>query len=194
MRLRAITLCCVALAAFVPAARADEVTDQINEALAAYQKKDMATALAALDAAANLMRQARGDAFKTVLPKPLPGWTAEDAEVNVVAAAIMGGGITASRKYRKDDQQVEVEIIADSPIVQSMSAVLNSPLMAMSGASQVVIGGRRMAYMKDDNAYVTMIADRVLVKISASHGVPDEALRGYVAAMDFTAVEKLVRQ
>jgi len=193
MRLRAALLCCLILAPELPA-RADDVTDQINEATAAYQKKDLATALAALDAAANLLRQARGEQFKAVLPKPLPGWTAEDADVNVAAATVMGGGIAASRKYQKGDDQVTVELMADGPIVASMAALLNSPMMAMGGARQVVIGGRRMAFMKDENAYLSMVADRVLVKISANRGMPDEALRAYVAATDFTAIEKLVRQ
>ena len=193
MRVRAALLCCLFLTPS-PVARADEITDQISEATAAYQKKDLATALAALDAAANLLRQARGDLFKTALPRPLPGWTAEDAEVNVAAAAVMGGGITASRKYQKGDDQVTVELMADGPIVASMAALLSSPVLAMGGARQVVISGRRMAYMKDDNAYLSMVADRVLVKIGANRGVPDEALRAYVAATDFAAIDKLVRQ
>jgi hypothetical protein len=193
MRVRAALLCCLFLTPS-PGAHADEITDQINEATAAYQKKDLATALAALDAAANLLRQARGDLFKTALPRPLPGWAAEDAEVNVAAAAVMGGGITASRKYQKGDDQITVELMADGPIVASMAALLSSPVLAMGGARQVVISGRRMAYMKDDNAYLSMVADRVLVKISANRGVPDEALRAYVAATDFAAIDKLARQ
>jgi len=192
MRLPAILLCCFLLVA--PGARADEVTDQINEALAAYQKKDMQTALAALDAAANLLRQARGDAFKALLPKPLAGWTAEEAEVSVIGAVVLGGGITASRKYRKGDASVSVEIIADSPMVQGMAAMLSSPIIAMGGARQMVVGGRRITYMKDDNAYMTMAADRALVKISGEHGVADETLRAYVSAIDFAGIEKLMRQ
>ena len=45
-------------------ARADDVTDQINEALKAYQNHDTQTAVAALDGAANLLRQARAEGLK----------------------------------------------------------------------------------------------------------------------------------
>ena len=49
-------------------ARADDVTDQINEALKAYRSHDTQTAIAALDAAANLLRQSRADGLKKLLP------------------------------------------------------------------------------------------------------------------------------
>ncbi len=67
-----------ALLVAVPAAavRADDVKDQINEALKAYEKKDLATATAALEAALGLMRQAKAENWKTVMPEPLPGWKA----------------------------------------------------------------------------------------------------------------------
>src|SRR5690348_7767903 len=113
MRLHHWAAACVLIAAGVPVARADDVADQINEALKAYQNHDAQTAIAALDAAANLLRQVRADALKKLLPPPLSGWTADDAEGSAVGAAMLGGGTTASRKYHNGDQQVEVEILAD---------------------------------------------------------------------------------
>src|ERR1700734_2557480 len=77
--------------------RADDVTDQINEALKAYQNHDTQTAVAALVAAANLLRQSRADALKKLLPPVPSGWTADNAETSAVGAAMLGGGITASR-------------------------------------------------------------------------------------------------
>ena len=59
--------------ALVPGARADDVTDQINEALKAYQNHDTQTAIAALDAAANLLRQARAESLKKLLPPHAAG-------------------------------------------------------------------------------------------------------------------------
>ena len=34
------------------------------------------------------------------------------------ASAMLGGGITASRAYHNGDQRVEVQIVADSPMLQ----------------------------------------------------------------------------
>ena len=58
----AVLLFCIAT---VSAAHADDVTDQINEALQAYQNHDTQTAITALDAASNLLRQSRADGLKT---------------------------------------------------------------------------------------------------------------------------------
>jgi hypothetical protein len=54
----AVLLCCIAT---VSGAHADDVIDQINEALQAYQNHDTQTAITALDAASNLLRQSRAD-------------------------------------------------------------------------------------------------------------------------------------
>src|SRR5690348_17909781 len=99
-------------------ALADDVTDQINEALKAYQNHDTQGAIAALDAAENLVREARADALKNLLPPVPAGWSADNAESTAVGVAMMGGGTTASRVYHLEAQQVEVQIMGDSPMLQ----------------------------------------------------------------------------
>src|SRR3954462_2560148 len=44
-------------------ARADDITGQINEALSAYARKDIPTAIAGLEAALNMLRQSRADLY-----------------------------------------------------------------------------------------------------------------------------------
>src|SRR3954447_2068504 len=77
-------------------AHADDVTDQINEALKAYQNHDTQTAIAALDAADNLLRQSRAEGLKKLLPPVPTGWTADAAASSAVGVAMFGGGTTAS--------------------------------------------------------------------------------------------------
>ncbi len=179
--------------ATVSTARADDVTDQINEALKAYQNHDTPTAIAALDAAANLLRQSRADALKKVLPQPPAGWTADDAEASAVGAAMLGGGITASRTYHNGSQQVEVEIMADSPMLQGMAVLLSSPFAAAGGMKTVVLGGRRLSYTENDNSYVTLVAEKVIVKISGGKETPDPTMKSFIGAIDFAAIEKTAR-
>jgi hypothetical protein len=174
-----------------PGVRADDVTDQINEALKAHQNHDTQTAIAALDAAANLLRQSRAEGLKKLLPAVPPGWTADDAESTAVGAAMLGGGNTASRTYHNGNQRVEVQIIADSPMLQGMAALLNSPLAAMGGMKTVVVGGRRMSYTDNDNSYMTLVADKVIVKVEGSKDTPDPTLKSFIGAIDFSAIEKL---
>ena len=177
-------------AAIASAARADDVTDQINEALKAYQNHDTQTAIAALDAATNLLRQSRADGLKRLLPQPPPGWTADAAESTAVSVAMLGGGVTASRAYHNGNQRVEVQIVADSPMLQTVAALISSPLGALGGMKTLVIGGRRYSYNETENSYITLIADKVIVRIDGNSAAPEPTLRSFLNLLDFAAIEK----
>jgi hypothetical protein len=193
MRLRQGIAALLLIAAAASGARADDVTDQINEALKAYQNHDTQTAMAALDAASNLLRQGRAEGLKKLLPAVPPGWTADNSESTAVGAAMLGGGTTASRTYHNGSQRVEVQIMADSPMLQGMAALLNSPLAAMGGMKTVVVSGRRMSYNDSDNSYMTLVADKVIVKIDGNKDTPEPTLKSFIGAIDFAAIEKLAR-
>ena len=180
------------LAAAGSTARADAVTDQINQALAAYGKKDLKGAATALDSAATLIRQQEAALWKAVLPAALPGWTAQQPEGSAVAPALFGGGVTVSRKYQKGAAVVTVSIIANSPMVQAMAGFMSSSFGAMLGGSQfVVIDGHRLLYSKSENSYQTLVGHAVLVKVEGNPATDDAALRQYLHAVDFTAVKRL---
>jgi hypothetical protein len=182
------------LVAIAPAsvAWADDVTDQINEAVSAYGKRDLPTAIAALEAALNLMRQSRADAYSALLPAAPPGWTADKAETISAGVAMVGGGTGATRKYRKGDAEVTVSILADSPLLQAMSALASSGLAAIGGMRTEIVNGRRTLYMKDDGALTTFVGDRVLVRVEGKDQTED-TLKQFLTAVDFAAVEKASR-
>jgi hypothetical protein len=177
--------------ALVPGARADDVTDQINEALKAYQNHDTQTAIAALDAAANLLRQARAESLKKLLPPTPPGWSADEAQSTTVGVAMLGGGITASRAYHNGNQRVEVQIVTDSPVLQGLGALIGSPLATIGGMKTAVIGGRRMSYTESDHSYMTVVADKVIVRLEGNADTPDATLKSFIGAIDFTGIERL---
>jgi hypothetical protein len=83
-----------------------------------------------------------------------------------------------------------VSILADSPLLQAMSALASSGLAAMTGARTEIVNGRRTLYMKDDGAYNSFIGDRILVRVEGK-GVPEEILKRFLTAVDFAAVEKV---
>ena len=136
------------------------------------------------------MRQSRADGLKKLLPPPPPGWTADAAESSAVSVAMLGGGITASRAYHNGDQRVEVQLVADSPMLQGMAALIGSPLAAVAGMKTVMIGGRRMSYTEIDHSYMTLVADKVIVKIEGNSDTPDPTLKSFIGAIDFAAIEK----
>jgi hypothetical protein len=188
-KLKSVALGCALVLATASGSFADDVTDQIDEALKAYQKKDYATATAALDAAANLIRQSKAETAKSLLPEPLSGWTAGDAEATAMGAGMMGGGTSVSRQYHKGDEQVEITLLSDSPMLQAMAMMFSG---AMSGPDNklVVIDGRKMSYSKSENAYQTVVANKTLVKVAGSEGVDDKTLRQYLKAVKFAEIEK----
>jgi hypothetical protein len=169
---------------------ADDVTDQINEALKAYAKKDFTTATTALEAASNLIRQMRAEAWTAVLPDALPGWTASDPENSTLGQAMFGGGTSVSRKYGRGDDTVDISLITDSPMLQGLGALLGAGLLTGTDNKLVIIDGRKVTYTKSDNSYQTMVAGKVLVKVEGSKGVDDQTLRAYLKAIKFDSIEK----
>lgn len=172
-------------------ARADEVTDQIDEAVKAYHKKDYATAGAALDAASKLIRQLRADDLAKLLPDPLDGWKADDAEKTSMGAALLGGATTVVRHYHKGNQSVEVNVTTDSPMVQGMGALLGSALMAGGDNKLVILDGRKLTYTKSDNSYQCLIGGKALVKVSGDPSVDDATLKAYWKGTKLDELEKL---
>lgn len=104
---------------------------------------------------------------------------------------MLGGGITASRVYHDVGQRVEVSIMANSPMLQGMAALLSSAFAAAGGMTTVVIDGRRMSYTDNDNTYMTLVADKMIVKVEGGKDTPDPTLRSFIGAIDFAALEKL---
>jgi hypothetical protein len=190
VNVRILLVALLAVATPLSLARADDVTDQIHEALTAYGKKDLPTAIAGLQAALNLLRQMRADVYGSLLPAPPQGWTADNVETIAAGLAMAGGGTGASRKYHKGDAEVTVSILADSPLLQAMSALASSGLAALTGARTEIVNGRRTLYMKEDGAYTSFIGDRVLVRVEGKDQ-PEDTLKRFLAAVNFDAVEKV---
>jgi hypothetical protein len=188
MNTRVLTLSLLIATTALPA-RADDITDQINEALSAYDRKDMPTAISGLEAALNMIRQNRADAYGALLPPPPTGWTAEAVETISAGMAMAGVGISASRKYHRGSDTVTVSILVDSPLLQAMSTIAASGIAAMSGIRTQIVNGRRTLYMKDDGAYTTFVGDRVLVRVEGK-GLPEDLLKQFLTAVDFAAVEQ----
>jgi hypothetical protein len=189
MNIRVLLMSLLIVAAPLLPARADDVTDQIHEALTAYDKKDYPTAIAGMQAALNLLQQMRADVYGSLLPAAMDGWTADKVETISAGLAMAGGGTGATRKYHKGGAEVTVSILADSPLLSALSALASSGLAAMTGARTEIVNGHRTLYMQDDGALTSFIGDRILVRVEAK-GQPEGTLKQFLTAVDFAAVEK----
>ncbi len=169
---------------------ADDFTDQLDRARSAYGNHDLRGAQKSLDNAENLLRQQRLTQWKAVLPDALDGWKAEDIEGTAAAMAMLGGGVSISRRYRKDSSSVTIELIADSPIVTSVAGMFK--MFAAMGAETFMVGNQNAVYRKDDHSVTAIVADKALVTVKGQNASEDD-LKAYFKSIRLAEIEKLVK-
>jgi hypothetical protein len=175
---------------FAPRAWADDFSTQLQNAETAYGKHDLRGAQKALDTAEGLLRQQRLVQWKTVLPEALDGWKAEDVQGAAAAMAMLGGGVSVSRRYRHDRADVTIEIVADSPIVTSVAGVIK--MLTVIGGETRVVDGHTAVYRKDDHSLMAIIADKALITVKGQNATEDD-LKAYFKAIKLAAVEALLK-
>ena len=172
----------------------DNVLSAIKEATRQYETGDYTGAASNLDYAAQLVRQQKSERMKALLPKPLFGWEGEEASAQALGAAILGGGVTVRRDYKKGTSAVSVEIVSDSPVLQSVLMMVNNPMFAGAGGGKLETLKGQRAILKYDSGkksgelYV-VVASRFVVTIKGRQ-VAREDLLAYGEAIDYQALEK----
>ncbi len=127
----------LAMLLHVPAVYADDnVLSTIREATRQYEAGDYTGAASNLDYAAQLVRQQKSERMKALLPEPLSGWEGKEANAQALGAAILGGGVTVSRDYKRGTSSLSVEIVSDSPVLQSVLMMVNNPVFAGAGGGK----------------------------------------------------------
>lgn len=172
----------------------DTVLSTIREATRQYQAGDYTGAASNLDYAAQLVRQQKSERMKSLLPQPLPGWEGQEASAQALGAAILGGGVTVSRDYRKAGANVSVEIVSDSPVLQSVLMMVNNPMFAGAGGVKLeTLKGQRAVIKydtgkKSGEVYV-VVASRFVVTIKGRPAAREDLI-AYAEAIDYRALEK----
>lgn len=180
---------------FTAAAMGDEVIDTINSAVAQYNEGKYAESAGNLDYAAQLIRQKKGSDLQKFLPEAIAGWKAEEAKSDSGTTAMFGGGLTAERRYTRNQDAVTVKIITDSPMLQSMMMLFQNPILATADGGKISKIKDAKAIVKchpsDKTGEITIVvADRFLIQITGD-GVTEEELMGYAGAMDFAGLQTL---
>jgi len=166
------------------AGRADEILTAIQEAQKAYEAGDAGTARTALEEALQLLAQRAASGLAAALPAPLPGWTADEAQSTAAAAGFAGLGVQASRSYRnRQDQQVDIRITADSPMIAQIAMVLNNPAMAGAMGRLIRVNQQR-AVQTSDGEIQMLVGNRFLVTVSGD--APNELKMAYARAVDLS--------
>jgi hypothetical protein len=185
----------IGISFFTPeAVFADEITDSIEEAIEYYKEGDYVEAANNLDYASQLIRQKRSGNLEAFLPEPLTGWSGEDIKSQAAGAGYLGGMISAKRKYRKDQSSVTIEIITDSPALQSMVMVFSNPAYASADGGKLTKIKRQKAIIKyrpskKDGEINIVVAKQYLVTIKGRN-VGKNDLVDYASAIDYKKLKK----
>jgi hypothetical protein len=123
----------------------------ISEALDYLAQKNYTQARLSLQDAINELNNMTGNEVAEALPKEINGLVAGDAETSG-AMGMMGGGATIMKTYKhpsKKENEAEVQILANSPMLSAMNMYLTNPAMMGSEYKSVRVGTRR-AILKSD--------------------------------------------
>lgn len=180
---------------FSTTALADDVEDYINEALKYYKDGQYTEAVTSLNFAGQMIQQKKSSGLEGFLPAPLSGWKAEAATSQAAAAAMMGGGISAEREYNKGDSSIRIQIMADSPMLQSVMMMISNPMFATADGGKMERIGKQNAIVKFDAADKTgdiqlVAANRFMVSIEGDN-ISVKDLKDYAAAIDYDKLATL---
>ena len=172
-----------AATAIAAPAAADEITDAIDGALAAYKDGDIAYATEELNYALQLLSEMKSETLAQFLPAAQDGWTREDDD-GMAAGLGMVGGIVSAATYSDGRDDFTITLMADHPMVASMGMILANPaVMAGSGGKMVRVG--REKFMSRDGQLMALIGNRVLVQ---ADGDNEDAIVAHLKEMDLRAL------
>ncbi|MBA3326559.1 MAG: hypothetical protein H0T41_15265 [Rhodobacteraceae bacterium] len=164
---------------------ADEFTDVVESGLAAYRDGDVAAAREDLEYAVKLLTEMKAETLAKLLPAAPAGWTREaaDTEGAGFAMAMFGGGTTAAASYRKGDAEFTLTLVANSPMVSGIAAMV-SGMSSMAGSETRRI--QRTQFAVSEGEVQGVVADKVMVSASGTASVDDMA--AVIEMMDFSAL------
>lgn len=173
-----------ALAAMTLPAAADEFTDTVESALKAYNEGDVDGARQDLDYASKLIGSMKAESLAKFLPAALPGWTREETPEDEGGGDFMGmfgGGTTTGATYLKDADDVTITLVANSPMVSSVAAMVSSLSGMATGGKPIRI--QRTEFQRDGEELQGVVNGKVMISVGGSATIEDKT--AYLEAMDF---------
>jgi hypothetical protein len=198
--MRIAALAAALACAAVPAAAADEIAQQLEQGLKLYQDGEVSQAIEEVSFALAQMRQKKAELLAEVFPEAPQGWKAAEPESQAGGAALMGGGVSASRQYSQEGGKgkAEISVVTDSPLIQSVAMIFSNPMFLQSGqhGKLVRISGEK-ALLKSDQKRAelqSVINNQVLLKVEVRrHDQADELARSLAQGVDLARIKELSR-
>jgi hypothetical protein len=200
--LRALTVFLLAALIGATPGYADEIVAQIKEALQHYENGELGEAVSFLNYAISQIQEKKTEVLKKTLPAPLPGWKAGEPSGEQAPLAFFGAGVTVSRHYYTEsgEKTVDIEIISDSPLLQSMLAFITNPalLAAQPGLKLTRIkehqAVQKFTSLAKEGEISIVIRSRMLVKVRGAGLEKIDEVLLYAKAIDYDALAKYVEK
>ncbi len=132
----------------------DQVIQAVNEGIQKYNEQKYGEAAGQFEYAAQLAKQKKGEQIKDFVQsiEPIEGWVGNQATSQAMAGGFMGGGVNVDREFTKDSSRMNLTILSDSPLIQSVIMLFSNPAMAAaSGGELSTINGERVVIKFDPN-------------------------------------------
>jgi hypothetical protein len=188
MRLVRAAIILAMAAAVVTPARADDILDALEQARKAYQAGDLANAKQSADLASQLIGQKNAESFVSLLPKPLPGWTADDAQTSAIGSTAFGASQARRNYANANGDHVDVQITGDSAMIAQIAPIMANPAFAGAMGKIVRVGNQRAIQNPQGDIHI-VVANRFLVVVSGS--APAAAKISYAEGIDFARLSKM---
>ena len=168
---------------------ADEIEDQIQAGLKAYQDKEYKIAVDELKFAMAQLEKLTHDDNKKLLPPALDGWTMKADDSGAQAAmSMLGGGTTIGANYQRGNEKVHIQIIANSPMIAMVGMMINNPMMAAADENTKPYRYKRIKGIKKtegSNTEITLLlAGQIMVRLDGKNLKDSAVLEKYLDAID----------
>ena len=179
-------------------AHADEITDQIQSAVEAYEQQDYQGAIGDLNYAIAQIQEIVNARNAQLLPEPLDGWTASDVENVGAAMAMLGGGTSMTRRYSRGTEALEINITANSPWIAGMMQMMSNPMLMAGNPNLKPYRYKRINGMKDTSEghieATLALASQIIVKVTGENLSDEAVIEQYLDAMDFDRIQQAMLQ
>ena len=168
---------------------ADKVTDQIQTAIQSYEDKEYKLAIDDLKFAIAQIEKLDNEENKKLLPTPLEGWSLKAGDNSTQAAmSMMGGGTSIQGVYTRGSEQVDISIIANSPMLAMAGMMINNPTLLATDPNTEPYRYKRIKGIKKKEGGATeitlIIAGQIMVRLTGENLKDDTVLEQYLDAMD----------
>jgi hypothetical protein len=200
-RLAILTAAVLAMALLAGSASADDVTDAMAAAGAAYGGGDLKETSTKLQTALVAVNQLMIDQLIAALPAAPAGWSEEEPEG--IDATAMGVGFFASMIVEKsyttpDGTTIDLTVAANSPMLAALRMYLSNPMMAQmagqSGVEQTEACGYDALRQYGDGTFETNVlaGNGTLITYTGQQASDEAHINTLVAATDCATIVGIV--